>query len=585
MTGDQELSIEQKLALGANVRLVEACPGAGKTRSIVERFKQRVDGSVGAAALLSFTNTAIDEVMSRCLDRPDLLRAPHFVGTFDTFLHRYVVTPHVAQTLGKFPTYLQSWKDLPGNLGSLPPTRETWKRISLTNFCHKSSGEISFLIDSLDRKEKQAFESLRDEVSRRRFIELGANTIRDHNNRGVYDSDSARWAALEILRGDKGPGIIARLTNRFSNIIVDEFQDCAALEHEFLGILEQAGIKVTVVADPDQSIFGFRQAEPQLYVDYRNTIPEQDIVSFSVNHRSSPVICELVQHLRHLPISTMTSAQSELSGVCPSIYLLGGSADRVRTRFISLSDDWNIPFNQRAALAYRRKDARILAAGGKNPPESNACTARLLMNLSILRSGGSSFTRLGALLDVERLLMGIFQWTSEQTRLNSAQKLELLGKDRLWVRLIVGEILTSATDWEDEGSTGESVRAILARVLTNLPVPIEGRLSNKFAKPSSEVWSHWLNSSEPRDQFSNVEWSTIHASKGREFDAVLLKIPEVDTMSSWIAGEGSEGRRVFYVGASRAKKLLALATSLERLAEVKEQLESFSLPVVAESLA
>lgn len=103
MKSDQELSAEQKSALELNVRLVEACPGAGKTRAIVQRYKLRADTSDRGVALLSFTNAAIDEATARSSDRPDLLRAPHFVGTFDTFLHRYIVTPNESAALMKIP--------------------------------------------------------------------------------------------------------------------------------------------------------------------------------------------------------------------------------------------------------------------------------------------------------------------------------------------------------------------------------------------------------------------------------------------------------------------------------------------------
>src|SRR5262245_52092121 len=74
--------------------LVEACPGAGKTQCIVERFVQRpgADARRGVA-LLSFTNAAINEARVRCAERSDLLAAPNFVGTIDSFINRYIVSP------------------------------------------------------------------------------------------------------------------------------------------------------------------------------------------------------------------------------------------------------------------------------------------------------------------------------------------------------------------------------------------------------------------------------------------------------------------------------------------------------------
>ena len=53
---------------------------------------------------------------------------------------------------------------------------------------------------------------------------------------------------------------------------------------------------------------------------------------------------------------------------------------------------------------------------------------------------------------------------------------------------------------------------------------------------------------------------TIHSSKGKEYDAVLLALPKTGPhvgLDDWEAGVNSEPRRVLYVGASRARLLLA----------------------------
>ena len=583
MASDQELSAEQRSALALNVRLIEACPGSGKTRAIVQRYKMRADESARGVALLSFTNAAIDEATKRCSDRPDLLRAPHFVGTFDTFLHRYIVTPNQAGSLGRAPTYLQSWNELPPEIRTLR-AGEVWQRISLANFAHDCQGEVRLLTAGLKDDERRAYESLASDEGRVNLLHLGADKIRGFNAGGVYDSDSARWKALDILRGEEGPVLLARLARRFSDVIVDEFQDCAALEHELLELLSGRGIRITVVADPDQAIFAFRQAEPRLYADYRSTILAADIVTFATNYRSSPVICELVQQLGIGSLAGMVSARGEEDGLPSSIYLLGGTVDKVRSRFLELADEWQILLGERVALAHRGNDARSLAAGGVAPPDSDSRMAELLRSLAILRSSGSALIRRRALGVIERAFTGVFAWTSKQNEFDSAQKLELLGKDRLWVRSIVGEILSGSAEWANADSAGKLIRGVLKKYLKGLPIEIDGDLGKKFARPSAELWAYWCDAGAGRDRTVAVSWSTIHASKGREYDAVLLKVPDAAIMSSWLAGKESEERRVFYVGASRSKKLLVLAVAAGRLSEVKKQLEGLPLTIVAERL-
>lgn len=106
------LTIEQARVLSPGSLAVEACPGAGKTRSIVARYIERQGVQNHGIALLSFTNRAVQEVKLRCVSHPHLLRSPNFVGTFDAFLHRFVVTPDYVRAQRRAPLYLRSWNEL-----------------------------------------------------------------------------------------------------------------------------------------------------------------------------------------------------------------------------------------------------------------------------------------------------------------------------------------------------------------------------------------------------------------------------------------------------------------------------------------
>ena len=89
----------------------EACPGGGKTRAIVARFLRRTaEEPRKGIALLSFTTAAVDEVKARCGDRSDALVVPHFVGTFDAFINRFITRPLYVQQYGQTPRFTESWQ-------------------------------------------------------------------------------------------------------------------------------------------------------------------------------------------------------------------------------------------------------------------------------------------------------------------------------------------------------------------------------------------------------------------------------------------------------------------------------------------
>ena len=76
---------------------ISACPGAGKTRCIVDRARAMLSktGTCRGLSFLSFTNAAVSELQER-LARDRLLSStvfPHFVGTFDSFIWHYMVEP------------------------------------------------------------------------------------------------------------------------------------------------------------------------------------------------------------------------------------------------------------------------------------------------------------------------------------------------------------------------------------------------------------------------------------------------------------------------------------------------------------
>lgn len=581
MEADLDLSEEQQLVLNPSVRLVEACPGAGKTRSIIQRYKALASSSKRGIALLSFTRSAIEEAIHRCMDRPDLLRTPHFIGTFDTFFHRYIVTPSECSRLGKSPTYLQSWDELPKELRQV--SAGSYHRIKLSSFTHTKDGETVLIPESLNYKEKLAYESLSSDVERKALLQKGADAIQHFNEAGIYDSDTARLRALQILRGPNGTILLARIANRFTSVIVDEFQDCAALEHDLLAYLRSAGIHVTVVADPDQAIFDFRQAEPRLYADYKSLVPSSEVVTLTTNFRSSDAICTIVQSLRNSSDSKILSGCDQ-EGLCKSVYLLGGTNENIRKRFMELCSVWKIPLGKRSALAHRRNDAKSLASGGQNPPQSESIMFELLINLATLRGSGSASIRRQAMGSIERLILSLYKWESTVKREGSTAKLELLGKDHLWIKHIVGKLLEASALWADAAAAAASVRQIMSEHCDQLTIPINGKISSKFVKPRDDVWNYWSNRGTGRDQSAEISWSSIHAAKGHEYDAVLLKVPEAAVIEAWIEGQDMEERRVFYVGASRAKKLLVLAVDESRFKTVNQQLVDLEIPVISELL-
>jgi superfamily I DNA/RNA helicase len=100
---------------------VIACPGAGKTRVIVDRHCASPKGEPTGRAIASFTKVAAAQIRTRAhqLGRSDLLEHPHAITTLDGFFWRFLVRPFLPQPTTSNPRpfrRLESWRDAPREL-------------------------------------------------------------------------------------------------------------------------------------------------------------------------------------------------------------------------------------------------------------------------------------------------------------------------------------------------------------------------------------------------------------------------------------------------------------------------------------
>jgi DNA helicase-2/ATP-dependent DNA helicase PcrA len=545
---------------------VEACPGAGKTQAIVQRFVERPGaGDRRGIALLSFTNAAVDEARARCTDRPELVRAPNFVGTIDGFINRFIVAPVFVSETGISPTFRDSWRNVPGSTFGV---KSVQGQFQLDWFAFDFEGAATVDETRVKWDRKHLVKNLEGWQRTKVEAEASARWLRNVS-RGVMNADAARIHAAAFLANSPIRATLSELiASRFSEVIVDEVQDCCDEDVLVLRLILEAGVRLVMVGDPDQGIYGFRGASAAGLEGLRELVHVGD--RLNGNFRSSPAICGVVDSLRS------TVATDEPTGkhatVEHAVQLVSYRTPAQARRHIEvLAEHFGIQRHDLVVLAHSGSRARTCAGGGADLKASDSKLYALARAVHAVQDeSASSRTRADELSHFERLLQQ--QAIPDLQEIAQSEFVDGLG---LSARAYRERALRLAMSLDPPfGSPPSAFKTQLtAQVDAQQKL---GWSMNNVKTPNGNVWPDTPSGAE--DCFAH---STIHGYKGLQSPAVALVIPDrpsgtsddEDGVHLWCSDAPGESRNVLYVGASRAEQLLILVVHEARSEAVKGALD------------
>jgi len=112
----------------------------------------------------------------------------------------------------------------------------------------------------------------------------------------VMDFDDIVGLTYLLLTDPTTKHVVEGLQRTYKYVLVDEFQDNNFAQFEIAKQLVTNG-NITVVGDSDQSIYRFQGAYPQIFDDFRKSFPDCNEILLDVNFRSPPSVVELSTEL------------------------------------------------------------------------------------------------------------------------------------------------------------------------------------------------------------------------------------------------------------------------------------------------
>ncbi|MGZ9756184.1 ATP-dependent helicase [Mycoplasma sp. 4423] len=93
------------------------------------------------------------------------------------------------------------------------------------------------------------------------------------------------------------PDVLIKYKNKYDYILIDEFQDTSVLQYQIIKSIITPHTHITIVGDPDQTIYNWRGADVNLILNFNKDFPNAKTVVLDVNYRSTKKILDAANKL------------------------------------------------------------------------------------------------------------------------------------------------------------------------------------------------------------------------------------------------------------------------------------------------
>ena len=275
---------------GEGPMLVLAGPGSGKTFVITNRISYLIE-HYGVAPrnilVITFTRDAAMNMQNRFLASTGSSQPVNF-GTFHAIFYQmlkrsgYRQTDAILTDSDKKRYMIPILTDYIRELG-----QNSYRSDQMDEEAVRCLAAISFYKNTGDQENAA---KMLEEPYRAGFERLLVRYEEKRNKSGRMDFDDMLYQCQRMLEEDAD--VLNRWQEQFAYLLIDEYQDINPRQNEIIKLLAGKHRNLFVVGDDDQSIYGFRGAEPSLMKQFLTDYPDHKQVLLDTNYRSVPEIVD-----------------------------------------------------------------------------------------------------------------------------------------------------------------------------------------------------------------------------------------------------------------------------------------------------
>lgn len=330
---------------------IQACPGSGKTTLVAAKLillARNWEKNTSGICVLSHTNVAKNEIISR-LERDEygrkLLSYPHFIGTIQDFVDRYLALPF-CRSKGIEVNRIDDETCM-----SYIDSRLSWKARKYLE--GKPKANMSDLqiryVDGEFLENIPGFQKFSTSDSYRNLSTIKKEML----EKGIFFYREMFEYAKAYL--DVNPYVIKAIRSRFPLAIVDEMQDTSLVQDEILNkLFSYEGGFFQRLGDADQAIFSGEE-------DSGNSYNDLQLHVINTSHRFNPSIATLASRLSTNKVA-LCSTQTDDDAQPHTIFIVDENCrSRLLPAFARLCAD-NLDFSEEHLI-------KAVGAVGKTKPD------------------------------------------------------------------------------------------------------------------------------------------------------------------------------------------------------------------------